>query len=235
MKEEEKAVETLRKIKKILDEHEIEYWLDEGTLLGAVREKKLIEWDHDIDLSIWYNNLSKITPLFDEINKTGVEVCFFEEQKHIDLVGQGFKIDINLYHLKENEATRMWYEQNKLGYLLDYLIWILHIKNAEVKDSKIPLSITKLLIKLSNVLPSSMNNNVSKILFKIYEKKGSKPIRMAVPSEFFTDLKNLKFYGMTFKVPKKTEEYLEYRYGKDWRIPKRDYVYTTDDHSIVKE
>ena len=39
---EERALETLRKIKKILDKNNINYWLDEGTLLGAVREKKLM-------------------------------------------------------------------------------------------------------------------------------------------------------------------------------------------------
>lgn len=41
MNAEEKSIETLRKIKKIFDKHNIDYWLDEGTLLGAVREKKL--------------------------------------------------------------------------------------------------------------------------------------------------------------------------------------------------
>ena len=40
MNAEEKSIETLGKIKKIFDKHNIEYWLDEGTLLGAVREKK---------------------------------------------------------------------------------------------------------------------------------------------------------------------------------------------------
>jgi len=35
----------------------------------------------------------------------------------------------------------------------------------------------------------------------------------------FTNLSVIKFYGMEFKVPAKTEEYLSYRYGKDWRIP----------------
>lgn len=235
MKEEKKAVETLRKIKKILDKHKINYWLDEGTLLGAVREKKLIEWDYDIDLSIWYKDLEKITPLFDEISDTGVEVCFFEGKKHIDLVDKGYKIDINLYHLKDQKATRMWYAHNKLGQILDYFIWILHIKNAEVKISKTPLFITKFLVKLSNNLPNSINKRIIRILFKIYENKGCRPVKMAVPSHFFTDLSTLEFYNMAFKVPKKTEEYLEYRYGKDWRIPKKDYVYTTDDHSIVKK
>ncbi len=234
MKEGEKAVAALRKIKNILDKNKINYWLDEGTLLGAVREKKLIEWDHDVDLSIWYKDLEKIKPLFNEINKTGLQVCFFEGKKHVDLVGKGFKIDINLYHLKDVKATRIWYEQNKLGDFLDYFIWVMLIKNAETKTSIIPLFITKLFLKISNKLPVSMKKNISKTLFKIYEEKGSKSILMAVPSYFFMDLTNLEFYDMTFKVPKKTEDYLEYRYGKDWRIPKRDYIYTKDDHSIVK-
>jgi len=232
---EERAVEALRKIKKILDKHNINYWLDEGTVLGAVREKKLIEWDHDIDLATWFTDLNKIKPLFDELNTTDVQVCFFEEKKHIDLVGDGFKIDINLYHLIDNKATRMWYEQNKIGDFLDYFIWIIQIKSAEVKTSKIPLFITKTFVKISNNLSKSMKNTISKTLFKIYEKIGAKLVPMGVPSYFFTDFTNIEFYGMIFKVPKKTEEYLVYRYGKDWRIPKRDYIYTRDDHSIIKK
>jgi lipopolysaccharide cholinephosphotransferase len=234
MKEEKKAIEALRKIKTILDKNKINYWLDEGTILGAVREKKLIEWDHDIDLSIWYKDLDKIKPLFDEINKTGVQVCFFEGKKHVDLVGNGFKIDINLYHLEEDKATQMWYEQNKFGDFLDYFIWILHIKNANTKESKVPLLITIFLVKIANMIPKSFNQKISKGLFKLYKKKGSKPVPMAIPSYFFTDLTDLEFYNMTFKVPKKTKEYLEYRYGLDWRTPKRDYIYNKDDLSIVK-
>lgn len=43
------------------------------------------------------------------------------------------------------------------------------------------------------------------------------------------------FYGMEFKVPAETEEYLAYRYGKNWRTPKRDYVYYKDDGAITNE
>ena len=58
-----KAIKSLLQIKKILDKYDIEYWLDEGSLLGAVRDKRLIEWDKDIDLSVWYTTLPKIIPL----------------------------------------------------------------------------------------------------------------------------------------------------------------------------
>ena len=232
---EERAIDTLRKLKKILDKNNINYWLDEGTLLGAVREKKLIEWDHDIDLSIWYTDLEKITPLFDEISKIGVEVCFFRGKKHIDLVDKGYKIDINLYHLKDNKATRTWYAHNNLGRILDYFIWILYVKNAELITSEIPLIFTKIFVKLSNKLPAFINKKIIDILFSLYKKRGSESIIMAVPSSFFMDLLPLEFYKMTFNVPKKTEKYLEYRYGKNWRIPKKDYNYTIDDQSIVNK
>ena len=148
MKEGEKAVEALRRVKKILDKHNINYWLDEGTLLGAVREKKLIEWDHDIDLAIWYKEVSKITPLYKEMEKIGVEVYFFEGKKHIKLIEKGYEIDINLYHLKDGYATRMWHVANKVGRVLDYLIWTIYLKNPENRKFSVPSFITKIFVKI---------------------------------------------------------------------------------------
>jgi lipopolysaccharide cholinephosphotransferase len=41
---------TLLQIDKICQEHKIDYWLDGGTLLGAVREEGFIAWDDDLDV-----------------------------------------------------------------------------------------------------------------------------------------------------------------------------------------
>ena len=46
------ARENLLDIKKILDKVKIPFWLNTGTLLGAMREKNFIAWDHDVDLRI---------------------------------------------------------------------------------------------------------------------------------------------------------------------------------------
>jgi lipopolysaccharide cholinephosphotransferase len=230
----EKSIETLKEIKKILDKHDIYYWIDEGTLLGAVREKKLIEWDHDIDLAIWYKDIDKLSPIFHDIETTGVNLCFFEYKKHIKMVDKGYEIDINLYHIQDDKAVRLWHVSNKLGRVLDYFIWTTYLKNPEKRKFNVPFFITKSLVKLTNILPEKTNKKIRKKLEKTYEKKGCRLIqRVTVPSHFFKELTTLEFYKEQFKVPKKTEEYLEYRYGKDWRIPKRNYVFYKDDKSVV--
>lgn len=54
----------MEKIHSILTKNNIKYWVDGGSLLGAVRHKGIIPWDDDIDIGVLDKDFEKLIPLF---------------------------------------------------------------------------------------------------------------------------------------------------------------------------
>lgn len=53
----------LAEIDKILRTHHIDYWLDSGTLLGAIRHKGFIPWDDDVDICVQKEDFAQVRQL----------------------------------------------------------------------------------------------------------------------------------------------------------------------------
>ena len=68
---EEKILPLLKDTKKILDKNNIKFWPMYGTLLGFVREKGLISYDYDIDISTWEYDYDQVKNLQSEFEKLG--------------------------------------------------------------------------------------------------------------------------------------------------------------------
>lgn len=47
----------------LFEKHNIKFWLDDGTLLGIIREGNFIPWDHDVDLGVDGESISRILNL----------------------------------------------------------------------------------------------------------------------------------------------------------------------------
>lgn len=65
------AYQMLHSICKLLDQEGIEYVLEAGTLLGIVRENRLLPWDNDIDITVSATDVDKLLTIKKLIYKLG--------------------------------------------------------------------------------------------------------------------------------------------------------------------
>lgn len=63
----------LTTVRIIFADHRIKWWLDYGTLLGAVRDGKIIPWDADCDISCMEVDRERITALKPEFEACGTK------------------------------------------------------------------------------------------------------------------------------------------------------------------
>lgn len=235
--QEDALIDLLRQVKDVLGEHGIEFWLDCGTLLGAVREGRFLSWEHDIDLGAWREKVPETMKI--SVSKTlrdrGFKVWIAENHMNIKK-GDDLWTDINFYRLSNDKAIKpTLIDKNLLGTFLSFglpTLWApYHVGFSQIKHP-VKRFIMKTLVNISRTMPSLLRKRLAQIASIVYEKVGSRDVSWVVPSRYFSDLSTMRFYGMEFKVPAETEGYLAYRYGEDWHTPRRDWITSKNDGAV---
>ena len=46
-------------VSRMLQKQHVNFWVCHGTLLGIIREGRLLPWDHDIDFAVWESETTR--------------------------------------------------------------------------------------------------------------------------------------------------------------------------------
>lgn len=107
-----KMLDILLEIDRVCKKNNLTYWIDFGTLLGAVRHKGFIPWDDDIDISMTtesYNRFKEIAP-----TELGPDfILQTEKTQPFARQGRGmFKVRLkNTMYLMQHDSVRQPYSK----------------------------------------------------------------------------------------------------------------------------
>lgn len=96
------ALRMLEQVTSIFEEADIKYSVTAGTLLGIVRENRLLPWDRDLDLRIFYQDSEKIIRSISKIRKAGYKVRIRYQEKDDSPLKKGDVRILKIYSRKKH-------------------------------------------------------------------------------------------------------------------------------------
>ena len=232
---------------KICDKHNLTYFLDFGTLLGAVRHQGFIPWDDDVDVTMPLEDYRKFLKIaqeelgdeyflqtsdtdidfhysFAKIRKNGTTL--FREQFKKWKVHQGIWLDI-FPLVNVNPGMDFKIKKSTVKICNSLLMDSYLLANQEEYNAiagKTTTFFLKLLYKLPKKFRLKLKNLLlNSIVFKGKNKKNKSVLWLGMtrlyPNEMYGESDKLLFEGEHLNVPAQYKQILEYVYGDYMQLP----------------
>lgn len=212
-------VEILEDVHNLCEKHGLKYFLDGGTLIGAVRHKGFIPWDDDIDIGMPREDYEKFIEIAKKELPDNLFLQTFETDKYYDVYPVPCKIRYN--------GTLFFEEGTKENLRMHNGVYIDIFPYDNLPKFKVIYKIQRTLsynilksFKRMRDIPDTLNLK-NKITFSFY-----KIITKMFPSE-----RRRKFFDYLIKWNDPDSEYMGYGVDTFWS----EYVYKKSDYfDLVK-
>ncbi len=208
---EQNYVSMLKRSCSVLEDNDVEYWLEFGTLLGFARGKKFIGWDNDIDLAIDGKDFGKTKKLIPFFEGKGF-ICTLKRESNCyerlvltDKEIPNFHIDLYEFQRENNIFKYRWVFPDNLPSRLSFAIFETYMKMTGTSncDYVVEKKENPLFMFAKHVF-QWINRTFGSKRTMVFYNEGTKKER---------------YYGVDIRIPKNYEEHLRLNYGSSWRTP----------------
>lgn len=232
----------LKEIDRICKKHNLIYWIDFGTLLGAVRHKGYIPWDDDIDICMLRDDYQKFIEIFNsECILDNLKASLYSHQsgkanlikvshKNINsLFVDIFPVDTGYIAMNYNDKLSL---TNKIQYLSNEHSHKMskYASLTEWHDSYLELRDKS----LSQII-SKKEDSTPQILFYGLEFYHRTHKYNVFDFETIFPLKEISFEGEIFPCINKTDTYLTCIFGNYMVLPKSLRVHSDLNNIPIEE
>ena len=230
---------------KFCDEHQIHYWLDSGTLIGAVRHNGYIPWDDDIDIGMLRPDFERFIREFNGYDSRYVVKCVdtdptfpYAFAKILDTKTilyepdeKGSKIQINIdlfaYDNAPDDARAVHKQYNRRDfYQYANVIRTMRIKPSGGVCKRLLIRALRLLL-----LPFPENYFAKKESENARRYNGTETkqignflafLRIVCDREVLEKFEDHVFEGKMYKVPSAYDRWLTILYGDYMKLPPKE-------------
>ena len=237
-----------REVKRICNKHQIQYFLDAGTMLGAVRHKGFIPWDDDLDIGFLrdqYDRFLQVAPgelskkyylqncdsddayglTFSKIRLKGTK--FVESISQQNAAAKEIYIDLFPYDNRSNDEKKANKEAGKFRILSHLLMIKCHIYVWKGQGLKKWLKFFPFCVLSLFYTKQGLRNRIEELTGmhrkencrEVYIHDGTSAYYWHFPKKMLEELVLAEFEGEDFPIPRDFDRFLKTAYGDYEKLP----------------